>query len=89
MTISTRLVDMLGGRIWLESEMGKGSSFHFTIKARIAAAKTVTVTAEPCALQEIDVLMADDNATNRLLLGRMLRQWRMRPVRAASAGEAL
>ena len=89
LTISTRLVEMMGGRIWLESGLGQGSCFHFTMKAHIAAAATPTEKVEPRALENLGVLVVDDNATNRLLLARMLERWKMRPVQAASAAEAL
>ncbi len=89
LTISTRLVEMMGGRIWMESEPGQGSCFHFTMKARIAAATTPIEKVEPHALQNLAVLVVDDNATNRLLLAKMLERWKMRPAQAASAAEAM
>jgi len=89
LTISTRLVEMMGGRICMESESGQGSCFHFTIKAHIAAATTPVEKVEPRALQNLGVLVVDDNATNRLLWAKMLERWKMRPAQAASAAEAL
>jgi two-component system sensor histidine kinase/response regulator len=89
LTISTRLVEMMGGRIWMESEPGQGSCFHFTMKARIAAATTPMEKIEPQTLQNLGVLVVDDNATNRLLLSKMLERWKMRPAQAANAAEAL
>jgi len=89
LTISMRLVEMMGGRIWMESEPGQGSCFHFTMKARIAAATAPIERIEPQALQDLGVLVVDDNATNRLLLSKMLERWKMRPAQAANAAEAL
>ena len=89
LTISTRLVEMMGGRIWVESEPGQGSCFHFSMKARIAAATAPMEKMEPHALQNLGVLVVDDNATNRLLLAKMLERWKMRPAQAANAAEAL
>ena len=89
LTISARLVGMMGGRIWLESEPGHGSCFHFTMKARIAAATAPLEKIERQALQNLAVLVVDDNATNRLLLARMLERWKMRATQAANAGEAI
>jgi signal transduction histidine kinase/DNA-binding response OmpR family regulator len=89
LTISSRLVEMMGGRIWLESQPGQGSCFHFTIRAGIAAPTTPIEKAEPNILQGLAALIVDDNVTNRLLLGRMLEHWKMRPVLAASAAEAM
>jgi len=89
LTISTRLVEMMGGRMWLESELGQGSCFNFTMKARIAAATTPTEKVEPHALHNLGVLVVDDNATNRLLLAKMLERWKMRPSQAANAAQAM
>ncbi|MFI5097091.1 MAG: response regulator [Candidatus Acidiferrales bacterium] len=89
LTISMRLVEMMGGRIWMESEPGQGSCFHFTMKARIAAATAPMEKIEPKALHNLGVLVVDDNATNRLLLARMLERSKMRPAQAANAAEAL
>ncbi|MGB8493160.1 MAG: response regulator [Candidatus Acidiferrum sp.] len=89
LTISTRLVEMMGGRMWLESAPGQGSCFNFTMKARLAAATTRTEKVEPRALHNLGVLVVDDNATNRLLLAKMLERWKMRPAQAANAAEAL
>ena len=89
LTISARLVEMMGGRIWVESEPGQGSCFHFSMMARIAAATAPTEKMEPHALQNLGVLVVDDNATNRLLLAKMLERWKMRPAQAANAAEAL
>jgi signal transduction histidine kinase/CheY-like chemotaxis protein len=89
LTISTRLVEMMGGRMWVESEPGQGSCFHFSMKARIAAATAPMEKMEPQALQNLGVLVVDDNATNRLLLAKMLERWKMRPAQAANAAEAL
>ena len=93
LTISSRLVEMMGGRIWLDSLPGQGSCFHFTINARIAPTTSDVdpsdvQTTEP-TLQGLSVLVVDDNATNRLLLGKMLENWNMRPVLTASASEAM
>jgi signal transduction histidine kinase/CheY-like chemotaxis protein len=89
LTISSRLVEMMSGRIWLESQPGQGSCFHFTIRAGIAAPTAAVEKAEPYILQGLAALIVDDNVTNRLLLGKMLEHWKMRPVLAASAAEAM
>jgi two-component system sensor histidine kinase/response regulator len=90
LTISSKLVQLMGGRVWVESEAGRGSTFHFT--AQFTAAKVCpVVTAVPDAvdLRDLAVLLVDDNATNRRLLEKMLRGWRMVPALAASAADAL
>jgi two-component system sensor histidine kinase/response regulator len=90
LTISARLVEMMGGRIWVESEEGHGSRFHFT--ARLGAAESGdirTSPAEEAALLGMPVLVVDDNGTNRRILENMLLEWGMKPALAASAGVAL
>jgi signal transduction histidine kinase/CheY-like chemotaxis protein len=79
LTISKRLVEMMGGRVWLDSEAGKGSQFHFT--ARLALAQTTGTKVQgivpPEALRGVKVLVVDDNRTNRRILKGMLARWGM------------
>jgi PAS domain S-box-containing protein len=88
LTISTRLVEMMGGKIWVESEVGKGSQFHFTARLGVADAKEIKVgtAAPPEILRGIRVLVVDDNRTNRRILEGMLGRWEMKSV-AVEDGE--
>jgi two-component system, sensor histidine kinase and response regulator len=90
LTISAQLVHLMSGRLWVESAVDKGSTFHFT--AAFGAADTslaVATSAELTDLQDIRVLVVDDNATNRRVLDDMLIAWGMRPSLAATAADAL
>jgi two-component system, sensor histidine kinase and response regulator len=66
LTISTRLVGMMGGKIWVESEMGRGSQFHFTVRLGDADKKEIKLgtVAPPELLRGVKVLVVDDNRTN-------------------------
>jgi PAS domain S-box-containing protein len=90
LAISTQLVRMMDGRIWLESEAGKGSTFHFTARFALAAGLSASqLGAEPISLRGLRVLVVDDNATNRFILREMLMNWGMNPTVADGAAEAL
>jgi PAS domain S-box-containing protein len=81
LTISTRLVQMMGGKIWVESEMGHGSQFHFTVRLGVAEAKEIVLgTVAPSeVLRGVRVLVVDDNRTNCRILEGMLLRWHMKP----------
>jgi PAS domain S-box-containing protein len=90
LTISARLAEMMGGRLWVESESGKGSVFHFT--ARFHPSQGPVASPEmrrPESLHNLPVLVVDDNATNRRILHEMLKNWRMQPTVADGAPAAL
>ncbi|HEY6129392.1 MAG TPA: response regulator [Candidatus Acidoferrum sp.] len=90
LTISNRLVAMMGGKIWVESELGKGSVFHFTASFRLVddgpAQPQLPV---DVSWDNLPVLVVDDNETNRRILFEMLQQWGMKPTLAHSGKSAL
>ena len=90
LTISAHLVEMMGGRIWVESVAGKGSTFHFTASFGLVknpSGKPALSKLED--LRGLRVLVVDDNATNRQILEEQLLGWRMRPLMASQGDEAL
>jgi len=90
LTISARLVRMMGGRIWLESEPGHGSQFHFTVRMKISDKKiAIGTVAPPEFLRGVKVLVVDDNRTNQRILNGMLTRWEMLPTALESGEEAL
>jgi len=89
LTICSQLVELMRGRVWVESKPGVGSSFHFTAKFGRADA-TAPLKAGPARmLTRLPVLVVDDNQTNRRILQEMLTRWNMRPVTADSAKSAM
>jgi two-component system, sensor histidine kinase and response regulator len=88
LTISSRLVEAMRGKIWVESEPRKGSNFHFTVCLGIDH-QALAPSTEEMPLAGIPVLVVDDNFTNRRILTEMFWMWQMKPTEAASAQEAL
>jgi PAS domain S-box-containing protein len=91
LSISTRLVNLMGGEIWVESEEGKGSRFHFTTHLGVVDAKEIEIgTPAPREiLRGVKVLVVDDNRTNRRILDGMLKRWEMKPTLVEGGDEAL
>jgi signal transduction histidine kinase/CheY-like chemotaxis protein len=86
LTISARLVELMGGQLAVHSAVGEGSTFYFTACFEEARGTTVAATPGP-ALRGLRVLLADDNATSRSVLTEMLAGWRFQP-RAVDSGRA-
>ncbi len=90
LAISKRLAELMGGTMWVESEVGRGSIFHFTIMVESVASKPrAYLTAGKTNLAGKHLLIVDDNATNRRILTALTAGWGMTSRAAASGAEAL
>ncbi|MGH9451811.1 MAG: response regulator [Terriglobia bacterium] len=91
LAISRQLVELMGGHIWLESTLGKGSSFHFTANFGIGntEASQTRIRTDSVELRGVPVLVVDDNRTNRTILEKILGHWGMRVSLAGSGPAAL
>ena len=90
LTICSKLVWLMGGNIWVESQEGRGSTFHFTLQLTVQQIPTVGANA---LLQEqlrsLRVLIVDDNFTNRKVLNGMLDRWGMKPTAVEGGRSAI
>ena len=89
LTISSQIVDLMGGRIEVQSEVDRGSTFAFTLDMRVASMDALAHYQETGQIKGMPVLVVDDNATNRKLLHEMLCNWQMQPTVVATGDEAL
>ncbi len=90
LTISSKLVELMGGKIWLDTQLKRGSTFRFTARFDLPPPGSGTrPRRSPTALRGTRVLVVDDNATNRRILEQILNNWTMKPALAAGAESAL
>jgi len=88
LAICTRLVTLMGGKIWVESQLDQGSTFHFTLRLAVQDKPAAgSVPLEPEQLRDMHALIVDDNFTNRTVLSGMLTRWGMKPT-AVEGGRA-
>jgi DNA-binding response OmpR family regulator len=91
LAICKRLAELMSGRVWAESELGRGSTFHATIRAHEleSAATPRRESDEHASLAGLRVWIVDDNATTRRILQRQMQHWGMQARDTASPAEAL
>ncbi len=90
LAIAGKLVHLMQGRLWVESEVSHGSTFHFTAHVGVdSGTLAASLPMEALEVQDLPVLVVDDNATNRRILVELLTHWQMRPTAVASGAAAV
>lgn len=87
LAISQQLVELMGGRIWVESEEGKGSTFYWTVRFGLGTPETKRT--DLVSLRGLKVLVVDDHATNRRILEEILKSWEMEAELVESGAAAI
>jgi CheY-like chemotaxis protein/HPt (histidine-containing phosphotransfer) domain-containing protein len=89
LAISAQLVDIMGGLIWVASEPGKGSTFHFTARFKLVSGHARRTSGRPVELDGVRVLVVDDKSKNRRVLDETLTRWKMATTLAEDGVSAL
>ena len=89
LTIATQLVGLMNGKIWVESEPQKGSTFHFTVQVSPGVAALSPEPLDVSQLAGVTLLVVDDNATNRRILQDSVVRWKMIPTVVEGAKTAI
>jgi PAS domain S-box-containing protein len=79
LTISRQLVELMGGEIWIDEQVRSGTTFHFTAEFGVAEEQPATSQFQLDSLEGVPALVVDDNATNRRIVGEMLKGWALVP----------